>query len=217
MSSQPNPVAVSLAALPSGALESGVQAAAVRIDDREAIRVQLPPDVELHGRPGVDFIDQRTFLELPITFEQGVLAVDVRSNVSPTAPADARGFVGLAFAITPEAFEAVYLRPKNGRSLAPEPPRSERAVQYFAYPEWDFQKLRDAFPGDLYEAGADIEPDRWSRLQLTVLPDRIDVEVDGVPVLTVSQRLTDPRPGHLGLFIDIGTIAYFSNLVVAAL
>ena len=156
MTGHPNPLTISFAQLPPDSVESRVQATAVRIDDRDAIRVQLPPDVELHGTPGVDFIDQQTFLELPIDFESGVLTVDVRSGLSPTAPPDARGFVGLAFAVTPETFESVYLRPLNGRSLAPEPPRSERAVQYFAYPEWDFQKMRDTFPGDFFEAGADI-------------------------------------------------------------
>ncbi|HSN43125.1 MAG TPA: MarR family transcriptional regulator [Propionibacteriaceae bacterium] len=216
MTHQPHRVDISFAQLPSGSVESRVQAAAVRIDDRDAVRVQLPADVELHGTPGVDFIDQRTFLELPIEFESGVLTVDVRSGLSATAPPDARAFVGLAFAVTPESFESVYLRPLNGRSLAPEPPRSERAVQYFAYPQWDFQKLRDTFPGDFFEAGADIAPNRWTQLRLSVQPERIDVEVDGVRVLTVTERLTDPRSGHLGLFVDIGTVAYFSNLVVEA-
>jgi hypothetical protein len=37
-------------------------------------------------------------------------------------------------------------------------PRDQRAIQYFGYPDWKFDRLREQYPGD-YEAGADIGPD----------------------------------------------------------
>ena len=38
---------------------------------------------------------------------------------------------------------------------------SSGAVQYFAYPDWKFDRLREEFPDGRYEAGADIGPDEW--------------------------------------------------------
>ena len=77
------------------------------------------------------------------------------AKLQPTAPPYARGFIGLAFRIAPDysTFEAIYLRPTNGR--AEDMTRRQHAVQYFAYPDWKFDRLRQETPGR-YEAGDDI-------------------------------------------------------------
>jgi hypothetical protein len=42
--------------------------------------------------------------------------------------------------------------------VQPTEPSGQRAVQYFAYPDWKFDRLREEFPDGRFEAGADIAP-----------------------------------------------------------
>jgi hypothetical protein len=65
--------------------------------------------------------DTDTFAYVPgIDFHDGTIEVDVAGALLPTAPADARGFVGVAFRIDSEggsfACEGIYVRPTNGRA-----------------------------------------------------------------------------------------------------
>ena len=161
--SNPTPTRHDLAALPQGAVLRSVTATPTIVEDRPALRIELTDAVTFDGRPGVDYVDQPTFVIVPVAFTTGLLEVDIRSRLNRKGPADARAFAGLAYHITDEAdhFEAVYLRPLNGRRLNPPPPRHIRAVQYFAYPDWPFNRLRDDYPDGRFEAGADIEPDQW--------------------------------------------------------
>lgn len=91
--------------------------------------------------------------------------------------------------------------------------RDRRAIQYFAYPDWRFERLRTEYP-DVYESGADIDIDQWTNLRVEVDADRLDAYVDGVLTLAVDPTLLPPRRGRIGLFVDIGTVAWFSNLQV---
>jgi hypothetical protein len=171
-----------------------------------------------HGIPGVDFIDQPTFLQIPADFLTGRLRVNIASGVRPDAPELARGFAGIAYHVgageKPD-FEAVYLRPANGWSVAPlDGPRRHRAVQYFADPDWPFSRLREEPPKGPYEAGADIRPGSWIQLTVTVRADSLSVDIDERTVLDVAPPLAAPAAGSIGLFVDIGTDAYFSDLTI---
>jgi len=163
-----------------------------------------------------DFVDSNTFVVLPVVFGDGEIAVDLLGKLLPTAPDVARGFVGVAFRVAPgcSAFEAVYLRPTNGRAEDPE--RRRRAVQYVAYPDWTFDRLRRETPGR-YEAGADIGPDEWHRLRIVVAGAQVRVYLDAdggaAPVLTVDDLKLGPTArGAIGLWVDIGTDGYFADL-----
>jgi hypothetical protein len=127
-----------LATLPQGAELRSVVATPTTLNGRAVLRISLTDEVTLHGTPGVDYVDQPTFLILPVSFENGTLEVDVQSGLNALAPDYARGFAGLAYRISEDRdrFEAVYVRPLNGRSLNPPSPREYRAIQYFAYPGW---------------------------------------------------------------------------------
>lgn len=199
-----------------GAVARSVSATPDVIDGREAIRVELLEPISRDGVPDVDYVDMPTFLELPLAFEDGTISVDIRARLNGYWPEGARGFAGLAFRIQPDAtaFESVYLRPTNGRHAGAPSPRDRRAIQYFAYPQWRFELLRTTYP-DVYEAGADIDIDRWTTLRLEVDADRLDAYVDGVLTLAVDPTLLAPARGHIGLFVDIGTVAWFSNLQVS--
>lgn len=178
---------------------------------RQALRVVLEP-----GLGPDEMIDKPTFVIVPVTLANGVIDVDILSRLVPDAPPISRGFAGLAYRINHDAsaFEAVYLRPLNGRPMNPPPPRHQRAVQYFAYPDWDFQRLRDFYPDGSYEAGAEIRPDTWINLKLEISNQRVTAWVDGSIVLAVDGKVS-PTEGAIGLWVDIGTEAFFSNLRVS--
>lgn len=205
-----------LAVLPAGASLHSVSATSALIGGRDALRVSLLEALAASGTPGVDFIDMPTFVQLPIAFRTGVIEVDVRARLTPTAPDYARAFAGIAYRINDAAdhFECVYLRPMNGHKLNPPAPRDNRAVQYFAYPDWKFDRLRDEFPEGTFEAGADIGPDEWTHLLIEVGEKDLAVKVDGELVLHVHETLAPATNGGLGLWVDIGTEAFFSNLTV---
>ena len=200
--------------LPDGAELRSVVAEPATLDGRQVLRVSLTDEVIVNGVAGVDYIGQPTFVILPVSFENGTIEVDVRSGLNELAPDYARGFAGLAYRISQDRdrFEAVYVRPLNGRLLKPPSPREHRAIQYFAYPDWPFDRLREEYPDGRYESGADIVPGSWLTLKVHVDGDRLTAWIDGVEVLSVAPALTPASQGHIGLFVDIGTEAYFSNL-----
>jgi hypothetical protein len=79
-----------------------------------------------------------TLMMIPASFENGTIEVDILSRLNGKGPADARAFAGIAYRITHggDRFEAIYVRRLNGWKTNPPSPRDQRAVQYFAYPDW---------------------------------------------------------------------------------
>ena len=210
-------VQLPLAPLPQGVILRGVTAVPAVVDGRQALRVELTDDLTFGGRWGVDFVDQPTFVILPVPFQNGTLEVDLRSRLNGKGPAECRAFAGLAYRILGggESFECLYLRPLNGRKVDAPPIRHERAVQWFRYPEWPFDRLREERPGE-FEGGADIGPDEWLHLRVEVSGRHVSASVDGVEILS-ADTLAAPAEGLVGLFVDIGTEAFFADLVVTPL
>lgn len=202
-----------LATLPSGAELHRVTAMPVDYKGRKALKVELTEAVR-SGRPGIDFGDTDTFAKISGNFRNGTIEVDVLGRLTPTAPPDSRAFAGLAYRIADSGkqFESVYVRPLNGLKLSPPPPRDRRAIQYFAYPDWRFAGLRKAYPDGRYEAGAGIAGDEWIALRLDVEEDKVRVRVNGEERLVVAEPKAAPASGAVGLWVDIGTEAYFANL-----
>jgi hypothetical protein len=157
----------SLTELPEGSKLRAVTAVPAEVAGRSALRVELTDAVTLEGRPGVDYVDMPTFVIIPASLTSGTIEVNILSRLNGKGPADARAFAGIAYRVTADGdrFEAVYLRPLNGRKTNPPSPRDQRAIQYFAYPNWKFDRLREQYPDGDYEAGADIGPDEWIRLK----------------------------------------------------
>jgi hypothetical protein len=86
-----------------------------------------------------------------------------------------------------------------GRDFAVQAPspRDQRAVQYFAYPDWKFDRLRQEYPDGRYEAGADIGPDEWITLRIDIDGTRLTAAVNFVArfhIQTLYQRLTAESP-----------------------
>lgn len=153
-------------------------------------------------------------------FHDGTIEFDLASGINPDSwffvKWIARGFAGIAFRIDPdlEGFESIYLRPENGR--AEDEVRRSHAVQYFSYPGYGFQRFREEAPGK-YEAPADIGPNEWIHVRVVVTGERAALYLDdeAKPTLVVNdlKRGPDTR-GAIGLYIDAGTRAWFSNLRV---
>jgi hypothetical protein len=203
--------------LPDDATLHSVTAAPARMDGRPCLRVELEDAVTRDGVPGVDYVDQPTFVLLPVEFRTGTIEVSLWSRLNDkTDFPGPRAFAGLAFHVAdaPRSFASAYLRPLNGSGLNPPPPRDRRAVQYFAFPEWPFDRLRAEYPDGRYEAAADIEPSRWISLRVEVEETRVRVAVDETVVLEVTETLAPAQSGRVGLFVDIGTEAFFADLVV---
>jgi hypothetical protein len=200
--------------MPSGATLHKVTAEPTEYKGRKALKVELA-EAATQGQPGIDFRDMPTFVLIPTTFKNGTIEVDVLGHLNGKGPPDARAFIGLAYPVTGggERFECVYLRPLNGRKANPPPPRDKRAVQYYAYPDWKFDRLRTEHPEGRFESGADINADEWISLKIDV-EDGLRVRINGREELALSDAKVAPAAGSIGLWVDIGTAGYFANLRV---
>ncbi len=203
-----------LTALPAGATLHRVVAEPAEYEGRKAIKVEMP-DEAIKAQLGIA-VDMPTFVRIPTDFRNGTIEVDLLSRLSGKGPPAARAFIGVSYRISdPEAhFETVYLRPLNGRKKSPPAPRDRHAVQYFAYPDWKFDRLRHDYPDGRYESGADIAEDEWITLRLDVDGTRLRVAVNGKDELTLADAKAAPATGGIGLWVGIGTVGYFANLRV---
>ncbi len=184
-------------------------------DGRDCLWVALPPDIRKTGMPDVDYIDTENFVILPIDFSTGTLEVDIYTTLAHDAQPEDRGFSGLAYHIDDDLknFESVYIRGTNGLKENPPAPRNARGIQYFAFPDAKFDFLRENFPG-VYEAPANLGLNEWIKLKLEVTEDGVTSYVNGEKVLEVEGSLCKSKSGKVGLRVDIGTEAYFSDLRV---
>jgi hypothetical protein len=162
-------------------------------------------------------VDEPTYARLAdLNFTHGVIEVKVRSQLQNPSPFEqARGFIGVAFRISKNnsAFEAIYLRPTNGR--ADNPLSRSRAVQYFAYPDYKFGRLRRESPGK-FEAAAPIGLDEWITLRIAVEGQKVSLFINDAKeaTLVVNKMLGRNTHGAIALWVDIGTIGYFKDFKV---
>ena len=149
-----------------------------------------------------------------LEFSNGTIEAEMASAPAPGAPAGARGFAGIAFRVQGDAFEALYLRPTNGR--ADDQERRNHATQYVAHPDWTWFRLRTETPSK-YESYVDLEPGVWTKIRIEVRSERARLYVHDQqqPTLIVNDLKSGANgKGSVALFVDIGTIAHFRNLTV---
>ena len=89
------------------------------------------------------------------TFRDGRLEIEVAGRRGQYAVPDDRGFIGLAFRVSPDLsrFEYIYLRPDNGR--VDDQVRRNHATQYTSHPDFPFSRMRKEFP-EKYESYVDL-------------------------------------------------------------
>jgi hypothetical protein len=181
----------------------------------------------LHGKKGVRVAAS---LEAPPTgptesmvvingreFGDGVIEAEIAGDVRPGAPETARGFVGIAFRVQPDlkTYDAFYLRPTNGR--ADDQVRRNRSAQYIAHPDWPWFRLRKEFPTK-YESYVDLVPGTWTKVRIEVRGEQARLYVHDMeqPTLIVNDVKSGAQGrGAIALWIDVGTVAHFRNLVVS--
>ncbi len=185
-------------------------------EDKQGLRVSLPRASWQDPAQG-PLSDHDFMVVIPLDFQDGTIEVEVKGAVDPAAPAFARGFVGIAFRIADGKFEKIYLRPTNG--VANDMVRRNHSVQYAAYPDWRFDRLRREYP-EKYETAADIAPDRWVKMRIEVSGATAKLFLDGRknPVLIVNDlKLGPTQRGAIGLWVETGTVAHFRKLRVMRL
>lgn len=149
------------------------------------------------------------------SFQVGTIEVDLAGDTAPDAPANLRGFVGVAFRVNPDRsqFECFYLRPKNGRS--DDQLQRNHSTQYISIPGFPWQKLREETPGK-YESYVDLVPGQWTHVRIHVAGSHAQLYVDGAeqPTLLVNDLKQPPVNGAIALWVGPGTIAHFADLRV---
>lgn len=143
-----------------------------------------------------------------VDFGNGTIEVDLRGK-------DVRGqsFLGVAFhAVDAKTFDCVYFRPFNFK--AEDPTNRFHAVQYHSLPEFDWEKLRNTYPGK-YEQPVNPAPDPngWFHARIVITDALVSVYVENAstPSLVV-QPLSGGRIGRAGLWVGNGSGGDFANL-----
>lgn len=178
-----------------------------QVAGKEVVRVTKDPKVQAFDEP--------TYAKLiDSDFKNGIIEVTVLSKLLDDAPDFARGFIGIAFRIDEKnsRFECIYIRPTNGR--ADNQLRRNRSTQYFSYPDFKFDRLRNESPGE-YESYADMGLDEWIKIKIEVKDEKARLYLnDGKqPVLVVNDlKHGADASGSIGLWVDIGTDGYFTDL-----
>lgn len=177
---------------------------------KEAVKVTQDPAITHANAP--------TFAKLKdVAFKNGTIEVKVLSRLLPNAAETARGFIGIAFRINDSAskFESIYIRPTNGR--ANDQVRRNHSIQYFSFPDYPFSRLRKEAP-EKYESYADMGLNEWITLKIVVLDSSAMLFINDSkqPALIVNDLKLGPNvTGSIGLWVDLGTEGYFSDIKIS--
>lgn len=199
----------------------------IKLDKNNLMPNQVYMDItKLHGEsvvrvvkdPNVKEADEPTFVRIKNTnFKNGIIEVEVLSRLLPTASSTDRGFIGVAFRIndTNSKFEAIYIRPTNGR--AEDQVRRNHSIQYFSFPDYKYERLRKESP-EKYESYADMGLNEWIKMRIEIKGDqaRLFLNKNKQPSLIVNDlKHGVDKYGAIGLFVDVGTEGYFRNLKIS--
>ena len=173
------------------------------------------PALQVMDRPEATGEDKLVVVE-GTHFENGTIEVRLAGQPRVGAGETARGFIGIAFRVGPEAeaFECFYLRPTNGR--ADDQLRRNHSTQYVSYPDHPWHRLREEAPG-VYESYVDLVPGEWTDVRIEVAGSKARLYVHGAeqPALIVNDLKLPPRAGAIALWIGTGTEGYFADLKVS--
>jgi hypothetical protein len=166
---------------------------------------------------GVKEVDEPTFVKInKIHFKNGTIETKVLSRLLKNAPDFARGFIGIAFRINDSntKYESIYIRPLNAR--VNDQVRRNHSIQYYAYPDYKFDRLRKESP-ERYESYSDMEMNKWITLRIVVKDTQAKLFINNnkQPSLIVNDLKHGANAsGAIGLWVDVGTEGYFSDLKV---
>lgn len=159
--------------------------------------------------------DENTYARLVgEDFHNGVIEISMLSRLLPDALDFARGFIGIVFRVneSDSEFESFYVRPTN--AMTDDPVRKAHGCQYFAYPGYTFAYFRE-YGIDGYEAPIENGLNEWIDLKAVIRDDCAAFYLNdaGSPTLEVhGLKHGKNARGGIGLFVDIGTEAFFKDL-----
>lgn len=198
---------------------SNVKTAVVSLDGKKVLKVErdlnkLPFDTSRLSMT----VDEPTFVKLKnLNLDSGVIEVKVLSRIQNPSPfANAQGFIGIAFRVNEDnsAFESIYVRPKAAR--ADNQFARNHSVQYYAYPDYKFDRLRqEEFKGQ-YETYADVGLNEWitMRIEFAGKTARLFLNNQKYPSFIVNEMKGKTLSGSIAMWVDIGTTGYFKDLKV---
>jgi hypothetical protein len=186
---------------------------AVTYQGRKALQVMSSPEADAAWAAHPSGTGGGIVIIPGTSFHDGTIEVEVAGKPHVGAPADARGFVGVAFRVNADAskYECVYIRPTNGR--ADDQLRRNHSTQYSSFPDYEWLRLRTESPGK-YESYVDLVPGEWTKISIEVKGVNMRLYVNGAlqPTLVVNDLKLGDTKGTVALWIGVGTEAYFSNL-----
>ncbi|MBS1666496.1 hypothetical protein [Chitinophaga defluvii] len=180
-----------------------------KIGNKEIVKVVKDPSVKEFDEP--------TFARLKnVSFINGVIELEMMSKLLSDAPEFARGFIGIAFRIneTNDKYESIYLRPTNAR--ANDQIRRNHTIQYYAYPDYKFDRLRKESP-EKYESYSDMAMNEWIKVRIEIKDStaKLFLNNNRQPSLIVNDlKHGIGVRGSIGLWVDIGTEGYFRNIKI---
>ena len=146
-----------------------------------------------------------------LEFDEGSLEIDLKGKGKAEA-----SFLGVAFGVVDgKTFEAIYFRPFN---FMRDGAFRARAVQYVAWPDHPWEKLRQGKPG-VYESAVKPVPDPggWFHARVVVTKQKVSVWVeDAKESCLVVDRLTSRGKGKVGLLVDSKEGAFRNLRIVPA-
>jgi hypothetical protein len=195
-----------------------VTASVVKLNGEDVIKIErdlkaLPFDVNKLEST----VDEPTYVKLKnIDFQDGIIEVKMLAQIQNPSPFQfAQGFIGVAFRIaaSDSAYESIYLRPKVGRS--DNQSARNHTVQYYAYPDFKFDRLRKEAPG-LFETTAPVDINEWITMRIEVTGEKAYMYINDAKYSTfvVEKMKGKTTHGAVALWVDIGTIGYFKDLKV---
>jgi len=195
---------------------SNVNASIVQLNGEAVLKIQRDLDaLPFDANDLAQTVDEPTFVTIKdLDIQNGIVEVKVLSRVQVPSPfAAAQGFIGLVFRVGDNAFESIYLRPNVGRSESQF--ARNHTVQYFAYPDYKFDRLRSEANG-AYETYADIGLDEWITMRIEFEGKRTALYLNNqrYPSFIVSEMKGKTETGSIGLWVDIGTEGYFKDLKI---
>ena len=198
---------------------SNVKASVEKLNGEEVLKVERDLEALSFDEGQLEAtVDEPTYVKLiELDMENGSVEVKLLSKIQNPSPFQAaQGFIGLAFRISEDnsRFESIYLRPRVGRSenqLA-----RNHTVQYFAYPDYKFQKLRSPEFQGRYETYADVGLEEWITFRIEFRDQKAYLYLNDQEsaAFVVADLLGDSKSGSIGLWVDIGTIGYFKDLII---
>ena len=96
--------------------------------------------------------------------------------------------------------------------------RRNRSTQYFSYPNHKFNDFRQTDP-EKYESYVDIDINEWIDFKLIIMDETAELFINNAnqPCLVVTDLKHGKRSGSIALWTDIGTDAYFKDLMITSL